>query len=238
MSKRPAVSVIIPAHNEEQNLRKLLPYLQDISTSHIVQLIVCLSADNSDESSSIEVADYARFLHCDQKGRAAQMNQGAALAEGNILAFLHADVLPPQTFFGDMLEAIDHGCDCGFFAYRFDSDRWLLKANSYFTRWDGIFTGGGDQCLFIRQHTFEEIGGFDESQIIMEDFEIFRRIKRRKLKYKILPSQLIVSARKYDHASYMKINLCNLLLVIMFRLGYSAQRLRSVHDRFLKFCYH
>ncbi|UPS90221.1 MULTISPECIES: glycosyltransferase [unclassified Bizionia] len=229
-----SISVIIPAHNERDNLFVLVPHLVAISQGFNVEIIIALSA----ESQSISAKDFrwneVSILRCAKKGRAVQMNQAAKSAMGDILVFLHADVLPPLSFFKNIQETVASGMDAGFFSYTFDSDNFWLKINAHFTKTDGIFTGGGDQCLFIKKCVFEILGTFDEDQVLMEDFEFFKRMKKAKTPYTIVNNDLIVSARKYQNNSYLKVNLCNLLMVVLFKCGYKPEKLKTLYGRMLK----
>ncbi|MCG2460773.1 TIGR04283 family arsenosugar biosynthesis glycosyltransferase [Flavobacteriaceae bacterium F89] len=227
------VSIIIPAHNERHNLTKLLGYLEQVCLGYPFEIIISLSATNKDNSKMIPVSDNVHFLECDKKSRAIQMNQGTARAKGDILVFLHADVIPPSTFMEDIIRALTAGEEAGFFSYRFDSDNFFLKINSFFTGLDTIFTGGGDQCLFIRRKVFDKLGGFKENQSVMEDFEFFGRMKKNGVRYKIIKNNLLVSARKYENNSYVRVNLSNLLLVILFKFGCSSEKLKNLHDKLI-----
>jgi glycosyltransferase involved in cell wall biosynthesis len=227
------ISVIIPAHNERENLDRLVPYLQDIGKGQPFEIIVSLSANSSDYDRGIFSAKVTR-VRAAAKGRAVQMNYGARFAKGGILAFLHADVLPPRTFFIDIESTIRQGFKAGFFSYRFDKVNLLLRINASFTARDGLFTGGGDQCLYIDAGTFREMQGFDESQVLMEDFEFFGRMKKKGIPYKIVKNDLIVSARKYNYNSYLRINLSNLLLLLLFKFGYPAKKLKTLHNRLVR----
>ncbi len=228
------ISVIIPAHNEGNNLKKLLPYLLEIGEGELFEIIVSRSSTCGDCPEPVCEHKNVKFIRGDKKGRAVQMNEGAARAKGDILAFLHADVLPPESFFMDMRNTLERDFEAGFFSYRFDKPGLLLKINSSFTSRDGIFTGGGDQCLFIRRAVFDNLGGFNESQVLMEDFEFFERMKKHNISYKIVKNKLVVSSRKYENNSYVRVNLSNLLLVILFKLGYPSEKLKSLHNRFIR----
>ncbi len=228
------ISVIIPAHREQKNLERLLPYLTSIGESHNFEIIVALSHPGSESGKYVTGGEAWKYVEVPGKGRAVQMNYGAAEAKGTTLAFLHADVYPPENFFTDIERTLTEGYDAGFFSYRFDTSHVLLKLNASFTGRDSIFTGGGDQCLFIRKSVFMDMGGFEESQVIMEDFEFFERMKRQKLKYRIVKNDLIVSARKYQSNSYARVNLANLLLLLLFKWGYPAQKLKILHNRIIK----
>ncbi|NNF18908.1 MAG: glycosyltransferase [Flavobacteriaceae bacterium] len=233
------ISIIIPAHNENANLDELLPYLEHLhSPDGFVEVIVALSATSAPYPREIQLKDQFKVIRCAGNGRALQMNEGAENAVGDVLAFLHADVRPPGEFLHNIKEALDNGFEAGFFSYRFNSENKLLKVNASFTGKDGLFTGGGDQCLFIRKKLFKELGKFDPDQVLMEDFEFFKRMKQRGVAYTIIKNDLLVSARKYEQNSYLKINLTNLILVILFRLGTPARRLKGIHDFMLKTNYH
>ncbi|MCJ7465130.1 MAG: glycosyltransferase [Maribacter sp.] len=227
------ISIIIPAHNEGPNLRKLLEKTF-IEAALTAEIIVALSPYNSDGSEKISVPKGVRFLHCSQMGRALQMNEAALNANGDILAFLHADVIPPDSFVLDIERTIKEGYEAGFFSYRFDNENFWLKINASFTTRDGIFTGGGDQCLFIGKSAFNALGGFNIKQVLMEDFEFFDRMKKRNIRYKIIKNQLIVSARKYRYNSYLRVNISNLLLLFLFKGGYPAIKLKALHDKLIR----
>ncbi|SFR48338.1 transferase 2, rSAM/selenodomain-associated [Robiginitalea myxolifaciens] len=231
------ISIIIPVYNEVANLMKLLPSLSQLAKGHEVEIILSTGTCTQDYSGCRQVAPNLRILQGKRRGRAKQMNDGARDSNGEILVFLHADVLPPPGFFEAIQQCLAEGNDAGFFSYRFDSDSALLRINGRFTRKDGLFTGGGDQCLFIRSAVFERLGKFDEAQVIMEDFEFFRRMKKHEVPYTIVKKDLLVSARKYQSNSYLRINLTNLLLVILFKLGAGPQRLKAIHDRLLRMPY-
>ncbi|WP_373075262.1 glycosyltransferase family 2 protein [Zeaxanthinibacter enoshimensis] len=229
------ISIIIPAHNETANLDELLPCLDRLNNSTgLMEVIVALSATSAGYETRDQLESNFRIFRCSANGRALQMNEGAEVAKGEILAFLHADVRPPSDFLINIRDAMDNGYDAGFFSYRFDSDSPLLKVNASFTGKNGFFTGGGDQCLFIRKACFQALGKFDSQQVLMEDFEFFERMKKNRVSYTIIKNDLLVSARKYELNSYLRINLTNLLLVVMFRMGAPARRLKGIHDFMLK----
>ncbi len=228
------ISIIIPAHKEKSNLIQLVTYLGDMDNSGSYEIIIAQSPDCCEDIAKIANGTSVRLVKCEKKGRACQMNEGAEHAKGEIVAFLHADVRPPKDFLGDIESALATGFDAGFFSYKFDKDNFWLGINAFFTAKDGLFTGGGDQCLFIRKSVFKKLGGFDAKQVLMEDFEFFKRMKKNKIPYTIIKNDLVVSARKYESNSYLRVNLSNLLLVILFKLGYPSQKLRFLHDKLLR----
>lgn len=227
------ITIIIPAHNESESLKSLLKHLS-YSVDDETEIIVALSRSNKEDCEKLKPIAQIQFLECSGTGRALQMNEAVSVSKGDVFVFLHADVIPPKSFLPDIKEAIGNKYDAGFFSYRFDKENFFLKINASFTAKDGIFTGGGDQCLFIKKTTFYELGRFDEEQVVMEDFEFFKRMKKNKIRYKIIKNDLIVSARKYQYNSYIRVNFSNLLLVLLFKLGYPSGKLKTLHDRLIR----
>lgn len=226
-------SIIIPAHKERDNLGRLIKELSHLEHIDSSEIIVALSPESNSSPEQVKRREI-QYLKCAKKGRATQMNEASKIAKGDILVFLHADVKPPKSFLNDIQKTIRNGYDAGFFSYKFDKENFFLKINASFTGKDGIFTGGGDQCLFIRKSVFEKLGRFNEEQVLMEDFEFFKRMKKNQVPYTIVQNDLIVSARKYEKNSYVRVNLSNLLLVALFKLGYPGKKLKYLHDRLLR----
>ncbi len=228
------ISIIIPAHNEKNNLEKLIPYLENLSSPVAYEILIAISPNNKDGTKTITHSNKTTFINCAKSGRASQMNCASMAAKGDILVFLHADVIPPNSFLTDIYKTLSKNIEAGFFSYKFNSDNFFLKINSSFTSKDSIFTGGGDQCLFIKTKTFAFLNGFNEKQVLMEDFEIFKRIKKNNIPYTIINNDLIVSSRKYEKNSYLRVNLSNFILVVLFKFGCSPEKLKKIHTKLIK----
>ncbi|MDF4202604.1 glycosyltransferase [Maribacter sp. SA7] len=228
------ISIIIPAHNEFNNLQRLFKVACFLEHEKLIEIIIAVSPGNTDDIEYLDCSEKVKLLRCKQKGRAAQMNEASKIALGNIFVFLHADVVPPIGFIDDILNSLQNGFDAGFFSYKFDKDAWYLRINAAFTAKDGLFTGGGDQCLFIKREAFNQLGKFDEEQVLMEDFEFFRRMKKDNIPYTIVKNDLIVSARKYESNSYLRVNLSNFLLVVLFKFGYPGKKLKTLHNKLIR----
>lgn len=226
------ISIIIPALNEAENLRILLPYLSENLTNDQGEIVV-VDGGSTDDTVQVTEGLGVRCLSSEERGRARQMNVGAYHTDGDMLYFVHADTRPPTSFVSDINEAVRSGFPMGNYRFRFDSPSPLLRINSYFTRFDRMMFRGGDQTLFVTRELFEEFGGFDESFIIMEEYDFLKRV-RKKYPFRIMPKDVLVSARKYESNSYLKVNFANLVVFTMYRLGYPQQRIISTYYRMLR----
>lgn len=227
------ISIIIPTFNEEKNIGTLIDFLLNNKGDGDIEIIV---VDGGSKDRTTEVATYKKVktFISDVKGRANQMNFGASVAKGDILYFVHADTLPPNSYTSCIKKSVLEGYTSGCCAYKFDSENWLLKMNSFFTQFNGFYAGGGDQTLFVTKPIFEKLGGFNKNYVIMEDFEFTKRLKSI-TKFKVIKSKAIVSARKYEQNSYLKVNTVNLIAMIMFWLKYSPQKIKSTYTSLIKY---
>lgn len=210
-------SVIIPTLNEADNIGELLELLIPQLDFNVDEIIV-VDANSLDKTNEIATSFGVRVISCLQKSRAFQMNLGAKEAKGNLFYFVHADARPPKSFRTDIMEALSNDYVIGCYRFKFDSNKWLLALNSYFTRFDRLMCRGGDQTLFVSKELFEKLGGYQENYRIMEDYDFIIRARKENA-FKILPKNVIVSSRKYKHNSYLRVNIANLIVFTLFGFG-------------------
>jgi rSAM/selenodomain-associated transferase 2 len=190
------ISIIIPTLNEALNISSTILHLvNERDAANINEIII---ADGGSADNTIEFAKNTKAKTVVVAGlnRAAQMNDGAAIASGKILFFLHADSVPAPGFSEKIIVAFNNQFHSGCFRLAFDHDHWFLKANAWFTRFNINGVRFGDQGLFATKEVFEKCSGFNERPFIMEDQEIIRRLKRFSL-FKVIDSTIVTSARKY-----------------------------------------
>ncbi len=228
------VSVIIPVLNEEKYLPALISFLQkSIRTS---DEIIIVDGGSTDGTKEICQSFGIQMIESNVCSRAKQMNTGAHQAKGDILYFLHADAVPPKNFIDHITQAIENGFHIGGYPLQIGTRKSSLKSiNSLMTRFNLlIFQGGGDQSMFIKKSIFHQLHGFDESFVIMEDFDFIRRCRKKKLKRAIMEQHIQVSDRKYQRNSYLKVQIANLLAYSAFSFGVSPVRIRSMYGSILK----
>lgn len=230
----PYLSIIIPVLNEQLLLANLLEFLTNPKREGVEIIIV--DGGSTDQTKHIAQSFPIRFIECGKGNRAIQMNAGASESTGEVLYFLHADTIPPVNFYIDIQLQIKQGYDMGSYRLQLGStkDR-KLSLNSYLTRvgWL-IFQGGGDQSLFIKRSSFNQLGGYDPDYVIMEDFDFIRRARTKKFKWRVMNQSIQVSARKYEANSYALVQFANLMAFSAFKLGVSPIKIKTMYHHLLK----
>ncbi|MCC9167669.1 TIGR04283 family arsenosugar biosynthesis glycosyltransferase [Pontibacter harenae] len=224
------LSIIIPTYNEAATIGQLLQYLRQHVTPDTELLIA--DGGSKDGTQSIAEANGVSVVACASKGRALQMNTGAAAASGNILYFLHADTYPPKDFQEQIQRAVQHGYGSGCFRLRFDLVHWFLRANAWFTRFDVDAVRFGDQSLFVEREVFWKAGGYNEKFLLLEDQEIVKRLKRY-ASFTVLPSAVVTSARKYKHYGVLRLQSVYYLVYTAYRLGLTQTQLVKLYKKLL-----
>lgn len=206
------ISIVIPVLNEAGQLAVKLQALQQHRER--CQLLL-IDGGSSDASPAIAAPLVDEVLHS-QRGRAKQMNCGAAQAEADVLLFLHADTQLPDDAVGLIMHAIADGYQWGRFDVVFDNPRPVFKLIAFMmnqrSRLTSIATG--DQCLFVTRQAFLTVGGFPEIAL-MEDIAISTQLKKHG-KPCCLKAKVITSARRWQQHGVFKI----ILLMWRIRLAY------------------
>ena len=222
-------SIIVPILNERDQLEQALARLA-IYRQQGWQLIV---VDGGSYDGSEELAKpYADIVISAKRGRAKQMNAGAALADSPWLFFLHIDtVLPdqPQSIV-DLLPKkntqVDHHSQAvwGYFTLRlsglskvFRLIEWFINKRSFISK---IPTG--DQVMFFNKTLFDTYDGFADIAL-MEDVDIAKRL-RRKITPKRLPLLVFTSSRRWEEQGVIKTVVKMWVLRFLFWLGVSPNR--------------
>jgi len=205
------ISIIIPALNEAATIAATLNCMQSMrKRGHEVILVVGGSGDDT-------TAIAAPLVDClidSAAGRAAQMNNGAAAARGDLLWFVHADTGVSPDMDRLLLDALSRSDKLwGRFDIRLSGDaaalRIIAKMMNWRSRLSGIATG--DQGIFMRRDAFERIGGFADIPL-MEDIEICKRLKRAAGRPLCLSHKLTTSSRRWEKHGILP------TIVLMWRL--------------------
>lgn len=225
MNNPPAISVVIPVLRETGGINDLIAHLRGIGSSHAVEIIVVDGDPSGRTIGAISDAHVVTAV-CDP-GRAAQMNRGAALAESDVLLFLHADTFLPPDGFARIAEALlDSEYVAGCFDLGIRSDQAMFRITERYVALRTRVTRipFGDQAVFIRRDYFERIGGFADIPI-MEDVDLMRRIRGRGDVICIIPEKVSTSARRWQREGVLLTTLRNWALQALYCIGVPPARL-------------
>ena len=225
-----ALAVIMPVLNEGASMATALAALVPL-IARGAQVIVA-DGGSSDDTAAVAGASQLPAITVvqTQRGRALQMNEGAAHATGPVLLFLHADtVLPPDA---DALirQALANGVHVwGRFDVRIHGQSaWLPVIAALMnlrSRLTGIATG--DQAIFVTQAAFAAIKGY-AAQPLMEDIDLSRRLLKLS-KPACLRARVVTSGRRWDTRGVWR------TMALMWRLrfaywrGVPAERLAQLY---------
>jgi rSAM/selenodomain-associated transferase 2 len=221
------ITVIIPTLNEEQTIEHTLSRLHDPAFSEI--LVVDGGSQDQTLARVATAAPHARILS-GTKGRARQMNSGAAASKEDVLLFLHADTLLPLTAASDVTTALqDPRTIGGRFDVRFDRDSgwyWLIcRMMNWRSRLTGIVTG--DQALFVRRPVFVAVGGFPDIPV-MEDIALSKQLKRVG-RIAALKSCVLTSSRRWTRQGVVRTILLMWWMRLLFFVGVSPEKLKRLY---------
>lgn len=226
--------IIIPAIDEAENLRSLLPFLY-AELSGNGQITVADGGSTDDTKAVVRQAPDTHHLCCRCCGRAQQMNEAAALnqEEFDVVYFVHADTRPPQGFYQDIRESVSAGYPVGCYRFKFDTWHPMLMINAYFTRFGGLACRGGDQSLYLTTEAFCALGGFRDMKI-MEDYDIIQRTWEREFPFRVIPRAVTVSARKYRVNGWLRVQMANLKVFRMYKAGAPEEAMVAQYRKMLK----
>ena len=181
--RRPKVSVVIPAFNEERLLPATLAAVREAARGFEDQgwdheCIVC-DNNSTDRTSEIAAAAGARvvFEPVNQIGRAR--NAGARVATGDWILFVDADSRPTRELFADAVATASRQgvlaigstirLDGGGMSAALAAEGWNLVS-----RVAGLLAGS---FIAVDRAAFEAIGGFSLEFFAGEELDLVRRLK-------------------------------------------------------------
>jgi rSAM/selenodomain-associated transferase 2 len=220
-------SVIIPALNEANAIKNVLLHLKSYPELEVIVV------DGGSEDKTVAIAE---SLGCkvlnSPRGRAIQMNAGAAISTGNILLFLHSDTILPTNFPPMIVEAFQKpGIVGGAFELSIDAKiRGIRLVEMMVNLRSHCFSlPYGDQAIFIKAEIFNKIGGFP-IQPIMEDFVLIRQL-RTIGKIAIISKPVITSGRRWQQLGIIKTTVINQLMILGYYLGVSPEKLAAFYRK-------
>jgi rSAM/selenodomain-associated transferase 2 len=207
------ISVIVPAFNEAANIVATLSLLQSSRAKGLEVIVV----DGGSVDDTVRIAGpLADRVLTTPAGRARQMNAGAALAQGDVLLFLHADTQPPEHCANLITRALTNNhCHWGRFDVKLSGAHTMLRVVECLMNWRSRLTSiaTGDQAMFVRRDVFIGCGGFPDIPL-MEDIALSKMLKRCGSPAN-LREHVVTSSRQWERRGIVK------TILMMWRLRFA-----------------
>lgn len=214
------ISIVVPVLNEAEGIAHTLDTLAPLRQRG--HEIVVVDGGSTDLTVSVALGK-ADLVLVGNKGRAKQMNLGAAHSNGDVLLFLHADTHLPANADALIEQALVDSV-WGRFDVRIDGESRMLPLVAALmnarSRLTGVVTG--DQAIFIQRGVFQAINGFSELPL-MEDIELSNRL-RRMFRPSCIAARATTSGRRWDRRGAWK------TIFLMWRLRWRYWRGQNAED--------
>lgn len=222
--------MIVPTLNEATQLPSLLANLEaSLAPKHEVVLVDGGSRDGTLELARAAERPWLRVLSA-PRGRASQLNAGAAAASGDWLVFLHADTrLSRHTL--RRIARLGPGVRWGYSPLRLDAPGlgYRLIEDGINRRSRRFATPSGDQVLFVRRALFEAVGGFPPLPLL-EDLAFVDRLHATQAGPPArLPEPVLTSARRWRRDGALATVLRMWAVRLAYRAGVTPARLARVY---------
>lgn len=188
----PRVSVIIPTYNYGQYIEKSIDsVLSQTYTDFEIIVVDDGSTDNTKTIIETKYRNKVKYFYQENKGAPAARNRAARESKGEYLAFLDSD----DSFFADNIEkkvaALEKNPTIGMVysdGYCIMGNSIKKSSNNYKLSAAGAKLSGDISLMLLkgyriestaavlRAECFNEVGGFDEEIVGLDDYDLFLRI--------------------------------------------------------------
>jgi len=194
----PLISVIIPAHNEEQYLKATLEALRKQTYPYFEVLVVVNGC--TDRTTEIARGKADRVIELPDRALGKARNTGAAKARGALLVFLDADTRPEPRALEVLAKEFTSAHSSAAFRGLPDIPKFTYRClyvwKNSLHRFALHCGSSGVICCWRDQ--FKEVGGFREDLNVRENSELIQRLKRFG-PYKFLArATAVTSMRRYE----------------------------------------
>ncbi|MBI5002797.1 glycosyltransferase [Candidatus Woesearchaeota archaeon] len=191
------LSIIIPAHNEEEYIAACLQSIKQQPFSDYEIIVVCDSC--TDKTPTIAKKYTKKVFEIKKKNVSAARNYGANKAKEDVLVFLDADSTIASNLLTEIQKAIKNGYVGGVTKTRSLENLWKAKVLWSVGNFFRHFFLAASGMLFCKASMFT---GYDESRHLAEDTDLILKLKKKgRMKY-ITNSYIRTSSRRLETEGY------------------------------------
>ena len=211
MNRKTLISVVIPAHNEEEYLPSCLEAVKRAAVALPGGVEIVVVANRcTDRTAEIAESFGAVVVRNDARSIAQVRNAGIRASHGGIVVTVDADSVMSEDALREIKEMLASGRFIGGGTpVRFSRMSVGIFCSALYVAWNLIpvmlrnkaaLSGG---MFWFRREDFERIGGFDESLVSLEDMDFAVRLNKLgasdgKKFGTLKKSYIVTSSRKFD----------------------------------------
>jgi glycosyltransferase involved in cell wall biosynthesis len=197
-SQQPFISIIIPAHNEEEFLPETLAALKRQSYSRFETIVVANGC--TDRTAEVVKGKCTQFYNLEERGLGPARNLGAEKANGDLLLFLDADtVLEPDALY-HIARKFTRKSAAGTLRGEPDSRRLAYKLIYGLKNFvhQSHFHHGSSGVILCWKDYFHAVGGFDNELYLRENSDLMKKLRQFGGYKYIHSTPAITSMRRYE----------------------------------------
>jgi len=199
------ISVIIPAHNEEDYLTATLDALKRQNYGNFEVIVVANGC--SDRTAEVARGRCHRLIVLSQKNLGVARNLGARMARGEMLLFLDADTTLEPMALRRITQCFSKNDAAGTLMGRPDDDRFNYRLVYFVKNLIHRYSlhAGSSGVILCWKKRFMEIGGFDEGLEVRENSHLIKRLLRLG-KYRYIGDvAATTSMRRYQYCGFQRV---------------------------------
>ena len=238
------ISIIIPTLQEALLLPQILEqFPAELRAAFNLELIVS-DGGSTDDTLVIAAQHGARIVRHDEERRqtiAEGRNRGAAEARGEIFVFINADIRisDMHAFLSGIPVALSTGGVAGATAAVHVFPEEEITADRIFHLWHNAYVRflnfigegmGRGECQVLAADTFRAVGGYNPSMVAGEDYDLFRRVRKRGKIVMLRDVTIYESPRRFRRYGYLHIlwGWTRNALAVIFRNSSSSEEWEAV----------
>jgi glycosyltransferase involved in cell wall biosynthesis len=223
----PAVSVVIPARNEERFIAGTLASVA-AQTWPLSSLEAVVVDNGSSDGTGAAVRAFAAveprlavtLVEHAPQGVAGAKNRGAAAARGRYLIFLDADSRLAPDLAAQVMKQVEAGAPAGSIRISADSDDRLDRAFFDLLEFGKVLFGVRAQMLYCSRELFLRFGGFPEGIRLAEDRAFLARLQRAGIRVCHVHDSFIATSPRRLHTLPFRLGM--LVMLLRWALAYQG----------------
>jgi len=176
----PRISVIIPAHNEENYLRSTLHGLKQQTFQNFEAIVVANGCtDKTEEIVGKRINDRLQLLKMPKANVSRARNHGASKAQGEILVFLDADTILDEDALQKINSVFNENCSVATTKVKPEPSSPAFKLHSFIKNIANktkLYQGWVGGVLICRKRHFDAVNGYDHQREIREQKNLILKL--------------------------------------------------------------